>query len=83
MSMLKLLSMINDCEVEGGGGVHEAGHEHQVIFAYMVIETPVFCYMVFGNIVIFGFMVKFFVVPTWTIYPGAQIPHYLDCIQIT
>ena len=33
------------------------------IFAYMVIEKPIFTYMVFGNMVIFGFMVNFFPVP--------------------
>ena len=43
------------------------------IFAYMVIETPIFGYMVFGNMVIFGFMVNFFPVPRWTIYPGASV----------
>ena len=44
-----------------------------MIFAYMVIFTPVFGYMVFGNMVIFGFMVNFPLVPTWTIYPGASV----------
>ena len=29
--------------------------------------------MVFGNMVIFGFMVNFYLVPTWTIYPGASV----------
>ena len=37
------------------------------IFAYMVIKTPVFGYIVFGNMVIFGFMVNFYLVPVWTI----------------
>ena len=31
-------------------------------------------YMVFGNMVIFGFRVNFFMVPRWTIYPGASVP---------
>ena len=39
----------------------------------MVIETPIFAYMVFRNMVIFGFMVNFFMVPRWTIYPGASV----------
>ena len=47
-----------------------------MIFAYMVIFTPVFGYMVFGNMVIFGFMVNFFMVPRWTIYPGASVLYY-------
>ena len=44
-----------------------------LIFAYMVNETPIFGYIVFGNMVIFGFMVNFLMVPTWTIYPGASV----------
>ena len=39
----------------------------------MVIKTSIVAYMVFGNMVIFGFMVNFIMVPTWTIYPGASV----------
>ena len=43
------------------------------IFAYMVIEKPIFAHVVFGNMVFFRFMVNFVPVPRWTIYPGASV----------
>ena len=52
-----------------GGSQGASGY----IFAYMVNTTPIFGYIVFGNMVIFGFMVNFMLVPTWTIYPGASV----------
>ena len=44
-----------------------------------------FSVIVFGNMVIFGFMVNFMLVPTWTIYPGASVfcpEEDTDCVRV-
>ena len=47
------------------------------------ISTRASGYMVIGYMVFSGYMVNFFPVPRWTIYPGASVPRILMSSQLT